>query len=85
MSAQQPGKTNRSVLPPVTPAVRQRLQAVFEHAQRSAEKSDYEYAHDLLTQCLTEDPANLIYLAALSRAIWRRNTATTRKVPALPR
>ncbi len=62
MSAQQPGKSNRSVLPPVTAAVRQRLQAVFEHAQRSAEKSDYEYAHDLLTQCLTEDPANLIFL-----------------------
>jgi tetratricopeptide (TPR) repeat protein len=62
MSAQQPVKTNRSVLPPVTPAVRQRLQAVFEHAQRSGEKADYEYAHDLLTQCLTEDPANLIFL-----------------------
>jgi tetratricopeptide (TPR) repeat protein len=62
MSAQQSGKSNRSPLPPVTPAVRQRLQAVFEHAQRSVEKSDHEYAHDLLAQCLTEDPANLIFL-----------------------
>jgi tetratricopeptide (TPR) repeat protein len=62
MSAQPPGKPNRTALPPVTAAVRQRLQAVFEHAQRSAEKADYEYAHDLLTQCLTEDPANLIFL-----------------------
>jgi tetratricopeptide (TPR) repeat protein len=53
---------NRSGLPPVTSAVRQRLQAVFEHGQRSAEKSDYDYAHDLFSQCLVEDPANLIYL-----------------------
>ena len=27
-----------------------------------AEKADYDYAHDLFTQCLVEDPANLIYL-----------------------
>lgn len=38
------------------------MQAVFEHAQKSAEKSDYDYAHDLYSQCLVEDPANLIYL-----------------------
>ena len=62
MSAQPPAKSNRTSLPPVAPAVRQRLQAVFEHAKRSAEKSDYEYAHDLFAECLTEDPANLIYL-----------------------
>ena len=62
MSAQQPARSNRTSLPPIPHAVRQRLQAVFEHGQRCAEKADYEYAHDLLTQCLTEDPANLIYL-----------------------
>ena len=62
MSAQQPAKSNRAGLPPVTAAVRQRLQAVFEHGQRCAEKADYDYAHDLFTQCLVEDPANLIYL-----------------------
>jgi tetratricopeptide (TPR) repeat protein len=61
MSAQQ-GKSSRAALPPVSAAVRQRLQAVFEHAQRCAEKSDYDYAHDLYTQCLVDDPANLIFL-----------------------
>ncbi|HEX3600711.1 MAG TPA: hypothetical protein VHU84_11250, partial [Lacipirellulaceae bacterium] len=54
--------SSRTFLPPVTAAVRQRLKAVFEHGMRSAEKSDYDYAHDLFTQCLVEDPANLIYL-----------------------
>jgi tetratricopeptide (TPR) repeat protein len=62
MSAQQPSSANRSGLPPVTGAVRQRLQQVFEHGQRSAEKGDRDYAHDLFTQCLVDDPANLIYL-----------------------
>src|SRR3954469_12113487 len=62
MSAQQPNRGSRTFLPPITAAVRQRLQAVFEHAQRSAEKADYAYAHDLFAQCLVEDPANLIYL-----------------------
>src|SRR3954470_23480196 len=62
MSAQQPNRSSRAFMPPITAAVRQRLQAVFEHAQRCAEKADYDYAHDLFAQCLVEDPANLIYL-----------------------
>jgi len=65
MSAQQPVKSNRGSVPNVTAAVRQRLQAVFEHAQRSAEKADYDYAHDLYTQCIVDDPANLIFLQHL--------------------
>jgi tetratricopeptide (TPR) repeat protein len=62
MSVQQPGKPNRGSVPNVTAAVRQRLQAVFEHAQRSAEKADYDYAHDLYKECIVDDPANLIFL-----------------------
>lgn len=62
MSAQQPTRSSRTFLPPITSAVRQRLQALFERAQLCTEKADYDYAHDLLSQCLVEDPANLIYL-----------------------
>ena len=47
---------------PLTPASRQRLQKVFEHAQRSADKDDFEYATQLFTQCVVEDPGNVIYL-----------------------
>jgi tetratricopeptide (TPR) repeat protein len=50
------------VLPPLSTAVRQRLHQVFEHAQRSVDKGEHDYAHDLLTQCIVEDPGNLIYL-----------------------
>src|SRR5262245_44152491 len=62
MSAQQPSNANRAGLPPVTGAVRQRLQQVFDHAQQATAKGDRDYAHDLFTQCLVDDPANLIYL-----------------------
>src|SRR5262245_35499839 len=62
MSVQQPSNSNRAGLPPVTGATRQRLQQVFDHAQQAAAKGDRDYAHDLYTQCLVEDPANLIYL-----------------------
>jgi tetratricopeptide (TPR) repeat protein len=65
MSAEQPDKQKTVRLAPVSPAVRQRLQTVFEHAQRCVEKADHDYAHDLYTQCISEDPANLIYLQQL--------------------
>jgi tetratricopeptide (TPR) repeat protein len=65
MPAEQPDKPKSSGLAPVSPAVRQRLQTVFEHAQRCVEKADHDYAHDLFTQCISEDPANLIYLQQL--------------------
>jgi tetratricopeptide (TPR) repeat protein len=47
---------------PLSPAARQRLQKVFEHAQRCAEKEDFNYATELFTQCVVEDPGNVIYL-----------------------
>ena len=62
MSAQQPTRSSHTFLPPVSAAVRQRLQAVFERGKQAADKADYDYAHDLLSQCIIDDPANLIYL-----------------------
>ena len=61
LSDQPPTGQNRSVAAP-TIAVRQRLQKLFEHAQRCVEKDDHDYAHQLFAQCVAEDPANLIYL-----------------------
>jgi len=42
--------------------MRQRLQKVFEHATRCVEKNDFDYANQLFTQCVAEDPGNLVYL-----------------------
>jgi tetratricopeptide (TPR) repeat protein len=47
---------------PLTTVARQRLQKVFEHAQRSVEKGDHDYANKLFSECVVEDPANLVYL-----------------------
>ena len=47
---------------PLSPAARQRVQKVFEHGQRCAEKDDFDYATQLFTQCVVEDPGNVIYL-----------------------
>jgi len=49
-------------LAPLTTATRQRLQKVFEHGQRCADKNDHAYANQLFSQCVAEDPDNLIYL-----------------------
>lgn len=46
--------------PPLSPSVRQRLQKSFERAQ----SADFEYANQLLTQCVAEDPSNVVYLNA---------------------
>jgi tetratricopeptide (TPR) repeat protein len=50
---------------PLAPAVRQRVQKTFEHAKRCVEKDDFDYAHQLFTQCVAEDPANVVYLQAM--------------------
>ncbi|MEM6654502.1 MAG: hypothetical protein AAF596_01740 [Planctomycetota bacterium] len=52
----------RTEPPPFPTALQQRLGQVFEHAKRSFEKGDWDYAHDLFTQCVAEAPGNVVYL-----------------------
>ena len=52
----------RGGLAPLTTASRQRLQKVFEHGQRCSEKKDYDYANQLFSQCVSEDPSSILYL-----------------------
>lgn len=49
---------------PLAPSVRHRLQKTFEHAQRCVDKGDHDYANQLYTQCVAEDPGNVVYLQA---------------------
>ena len=62
MESDQPTTERTRGPAPLTIAVRQRLQKLFEHAQRCLEKDDHDYANQLFTQCVVEDPDNLIYL-----------------------
>lgn len=47
---------------PIAPAVRQRLQKAFEHANQNCNTGNYDYATDLFSQCLIGDPLNLLYV-----------------------
>jgi tetratricopeptide (TPR) repeat protein len=62
MSGQLPPNPAATILPPLPAAKRQQLQIVFDRAQQCAVKGERDYASDLLTQCVVEDPGNLIYL-----------------------
>jgi len=63
---------------PVTSAVRQRLQQLFEHGKKSFDKGDVDYAHEMFAKCVAEDPANLVYLQHL-RANLSRKVAEGKK------
>lgn len=60
---------------PVTPAVRQRLQQLFEHGKKSFDKGDVDYAHEMFAKCVAEDPANLVYLQHLRANLSRKQEA----------
>ena len=53
----------------IKPAVRRRLQVCFDHAQKITQqkggKCDYDYAHDMLAQCVKNDPGNMVYVEAM--------------------
>jgi len=64
MSNDTPPPTDPAATPTpskLPPAVRQRLDQVFQHARRSFDKGDHDYAHDLYAQCVSEDRVNLAY------------------------
>ena len=54
---------------PIKPVVRRRLQTCFDHAQKITEqkggKCDHDYAHDMLSQCVKNDPGNMVYVEAM--------------------
>jgi tetratricopeptide (TPR) repeat protein len=62
MSGQLPSKPATTLLPPLPAAKRQQLQIVFDRAKQCAAKNERDYANDLLSQCVVDDPGNLIYL-----------------------
>lgn len=57
--AQPPEKPGRQ---PLSPAVRKRLQLLFEQGSKVAGKGDFDYATDMFTTCVQGDPGNVIYV-----------------------
>ena len=54
------------------PAKRRRLQQLFEHASKSAEASQFDYALKLFTDCVVGDPGNRIYVQTLLSTLSRK-------------
>ncbi|HEY1785636.1 MAG TPA: tetratricopeptide repeat protein [Pirellulales bacterium] len=48
---------------PMPPAKRRRLQQLFEHGSKAFEQNNYDYASNLLGQCVVGDPGNRIYVS----------------------
>ncbi len=51
-------------LEPIPPGKKKRLQQMFEHANRMMAQDNFDYASELLSQCVTGDPSNFAYLQA---------------------
>lgn len=58
----------------VAPAMRRRLQQCFDHASKltSQDKCDCDYVNTLLTECVVNDPNNLIYVEAFLANLQRK-------------
>ncbi|NLX99851.1 MAG: hypothetical protein GXY83_27455 [Rhodopirellula sp.] len=46
----------------ISPAKRKSLQRAFEHANKVMGQENYDYAAELLTQCVIGDPGNFLYV-----------------------
>ena len=47
---------------PLSPLKQKRLQQMFEHAGKQIKQKNYDYATELLTECVLGDPLNLSYV-----------------------
>jgi tetratricopeptide (TPR) repeat protein len=58
----------------VSPALRRRLQQCYEHGINltKQEKYDFDYANTLFTECVVNDPGNLVYVEAFLENLQRK-------------
>jgi tetratricopeptide (TPR) repeat protein len=54
----------------ISPAARKRLQALFDSASKSVQSKNFDYAIDLLSQCVAGDPGTLMYIQKLLEALY---------------
>ncbi|MCC7086771.1 MAG: hypothetical protein IT427_17355 [Pirellulales bacterium] len=56
----------------ISPAARKRLQALFDRASQSLQSNNFDYAIEMLTQCIVGDPGSLIYVQKLLEGLYRK-------------
>ena len=76
-----PEADDPTLLAEIKPAVRKRLQKCFDHARQLMGRLEYnfDYAHTLLSQCVSGDPASLIYLEELIGNLYSKYEKMKRK------
>ncbi len=57
---------------PILPGVRARLQKLYTHAMQVASRGQADYAIDLLSGCLREDPGNLTYVQSYLNILYKK-------------
>jgi len=68
---------------PMSPAKRRRLQQLFEHGSKAAEQNNYDYASNLLGQCVVGDPGNRIYVGQYLNNLTRSYDSNPKNVSKL--
>jgi tetratricopeptide (TPR) repeat protein len=63
---------NPPVAEAMSPAMRRRLQECLQKGVQSTQSGNFEYATELLTQCITGDPGNLVYTQAFLGNLQRK-------------
>jgi hypothetical protein len=79
MSTAEPKSAAAPAGEAISPALRRRLQQLFDHANKTSEqavkhgvKSNFDYANDLYTQCVLGDPGNVVYIKALLDNLYKK-------------
>lgn len=67
-----PAPADNSGRQPVSPAVRRRLQASFEHGTKSAAGGNFDYATNMFLQCVKGDPGNPIYITQFLNNLYKK-------------
>ncbi|MDA0660731.1 MAG: tetratricopeptide repeat protein [Planctomycetota bacterium] len=70
-------RTGSSAIPvddPMPPAKRKQLQQCFERGNSMSrkDKPDHDYAHDMYSECVRQDPGNLVYVEAMLDNLQRK-------------
>ena len=62
----------------ISPAMRRRLQQCYDRGMQNTQSGNYDYATEMLTQCVLGDPGNQIYAQSFS-ATCIASITTTKK------
>lgn len=63
----------------VTAATRQRLEALHAKAKACVERGDFDYAYDMLRQCVSEDPSSLAYAQSFRGYLTAKHAGSGKK------